>query len=183
MYSGDIAAPSNRLGRTRRARFNGERGRYVSCGGFVKKHPAPLNAGPRSLRARVRLAGASLPSPRLAPTRLAKAARRGPWSLGLTRPGVSGCQRSTVCPRSTLHSATEEGVGSVGGLLGVRRRGEGSAGHERPSHPGPPPRLTTRGGGAGRGEGGGAPAAPSRARRAPPPPPPPWAASHRPAPP
>src|SRR5260221_4181278 len=157
MYSGDIAAPSNRLGRTRRARFNGERGRYVSCGGFVKKHPAPLNAGPRSLRAGVRLAGASLPSPRLAPTRLAKAARRGPWSLGLTRPGVSGCQRSTVCPRSTLHSATEEGVGSVGGLLGVRRRGEGSAGHERPSGRGAPPRLTPRRRVAG-GRGGTEPA-------------------------
>src|SRR5260221_7212990 len=161
MYSGDIAAPSNRLGRTRRARFNGERGRYVSCGGFVKKHPAPLNAGPRSLRAGVRLAGASLPSPRLAPTRLAKAARRGPWSLGLTRPGVSGCQRSTVCPRSTLHSATEEGVGSVGGLLGVRRRGEGSAGPKGPHAPGPPaPPPPPWGGGGPRG-GGGAPAPPT----------------------
>src|SRR5260221_7285359 len=183
MYSGDIAAPSNRLGRTRRARFNGERGRYVSCGGFVKKHPAPLNAGPRSLRAGVRLAGASLPSPRLAPTRLAKAARRGPWSLGLTRPGVSGCQRSTVCPRSTLHSATEEGVGSVGGLLGVRRRGEGSAGPWGPSDRGPPPRFTARGGGARGGGGRGAPPAPAPAPPSPPPPPHPRATPHRPAPP
>src|SRR5882724_11031335 len=78
MYSGDIAAPSNRLGRTRRAQFNGERGRYASSGSSVKERPPPLNAGTQSLRARVRLAGASLPSVRLAPTRHAVDRAAGP---------------------------------------------------------------------------------------------------------